>query len=397
VSDRANREAIDEIVGILDGMFARAGESLALHEPEIGVAEKALVMEALDEGYVSYAGRHVGLFEAALAQACGARHAVALASGTSALHLLLHTLGIGKGDEVLCPSLTFVASANAIVHAGAQPHFVDCTRSDLSIDCARLESHLARVATREGGALRNRQTGRRLAAVMPVHVFGRIGDMAALRRVAANWSLPIVEDATESLGSRDAENLGARVGVAAALSFNGNKIVTTGGGGAIVTDDSALAARLKHLSTTAKLPHRWAFFHDEIGFNYRMPNLNAALGLAQLGRLGDMLVRKRRLAARYRTAFAAARHWTFLDERAGCADNFWLNAVMLHSADTATLDAAFEALHAAGFVCRPCWTPMHRLAIYADAPRDELPVTGEMADRIVCLPSSPKLAEMLVG
>jgi perosamine synthetase len=388
-------DAAAELAATLKRMLPEAGTPYHLHEPELTAAEEARVVEALREGFVSYAGRHVSLFEQELAKTCGTREAVAIVSGTAAIQATLLALGIGQGDEVLCPSLTFVATANAIVHAGAMPHFVDCSAETLGLDPDRLQQHLARVATMRDGTLRNKDTGRRLAAIMPVHVFGHVGDMAGLRRVAENWNVAILEDATEALGSRTDDGMLFRFGVAAMLSFNGNKVVTTGGGGAVLTDDIEFARRLKHLTTTAKRPHAWRFDHDAVGYNHRMPNINAALGLAQLGRLDDFIARKRRLAAAYCRAFEQSTHWRFFTEPAGCASNYWLNVVMLSVADAALLETALAELHGFGYYCRPCWTPMHRLAVHADCPRVALPVTEDLAARIVCLPSSPKLAALI--
>lgn len=387
--------AASEIVEILQGLLPPGHGPYQLHEPELSERERELVDEAMTEGFVSYAGRHVGLFEQALARACGTREAVAVVSGTAALQVILHTLGIGNGEEVLCPSLTFVATANAIVHAGAVPHFADSHPDHLGLDSERLRTYLGQIGERRDGVLRNRRTGRRIAAIMPVHVFGHVGRPQELCEVAAEFGLPIIEDATEALGSASASCPVMRMGVAAALSFNGNKIVTTGGGGAIVTDDAALAARLRHVTTTAKRPHPWRFDHDEVGFNYRLPNLNAALGLAQLERLEDFLRRKRRLALAYRDAFARNGRWKFIEEPSGCRSNYWLNAVKAPVADRTLLEEALESLHAAGYKCRPCWTPMHQLAIHAGHPRDALPVAEDLARRIICLPSSARLSEYL--
>lgn len=387
--------AASEIVKILQGLLPPGRGPYQLHEPELTERERGLVNEAMAEGFVSYAGRHVGIFEQALARACGTREAVAVVSGTAALQVILHTLGIGNGDEVLCPSLTFVATANAIVHAGAVPHFVDSHPDHLGLDSGRLRSYLREIGASRDGALRNRRTGRRIAAIMPVHVFGHVGRPRELCDVAAEFGLPIIEDATEALGSMSDFCPVMRMGVAAALSFNGNKIVTTGGGGAIVTDDVALAGRLRHVTTTAKRPHPWRFDHDEVGFNYRLPNLNAALGLAQLERLEDFLRRKRSLALAYRDAFAHDACWDFIDEPPGCRSNFWLNAVKARDADGALLEETLGSLHAAGYRCRPCWTPMHQLAIHAGHPRDALPVAEDLARRIICLPSSARLSEYL--
>jgi perosamine synthetase len=391
ITQSANDPAA-ELIGILRSVLTVGSPPFALHEPELTDVERHHILQILDEGFVSYAGRQVGMFEAELAKACGTTDAVAVVSGTAAIHVLLHVLGIGSGQEVLCPTLTFVATANAISHSGATPHFVDSNDGDLGIDAAKLERHLSRVAERTAEGTINRQTGRRIAAIMPVHIFGHVGDMDAICRLADEWKLAVIEDATESLGSSDGKGPAGSRGVAATLSFNGNKVVTTGGGGAVVTNDRELARRLRHITTTAKLPHRWNFVHDEIAFNYRLPNLNAALGLGQMERLPDMLQRKRRLAQCYRDAFAKALHWRFVDEPKDRTSNFWINAVMLESADAALLDRTLGQLHDAGFLCRPCWTPMHMMPMYADAPRDDLSAAESLVARIINLPSSPKLA-----
>jgi len=388
-------DATNDLLIRLEGMFSPEGLPYQLHEPELTEVEKASIAQVLDEGFVSYAGRQVDLFEEALAKEAGAAHAVAMVSGTAALHAVLMALGIGPGDEVLCPSLTFIATANAVSHAGATPHFVDCSPENYGVDAVTLAAYLKKVAVRENGITRNRETGRRIAAVLPVHVLGHMADMAALMEVADSWSLKVIEDSAESLGSRRPGGAAGVLGTAAVLSFNGNKIVTTGGGGAVLTDDEALAKDLRHLTTTAKCPHPWRFFHDAIGYNYRLPNLNAALGLAQLERLDDMLARKRRLAAAYGRAFADSPFWAFLKEPDGAASNYWLNAALARNLQDVDLDATFERLHKAGYKCRPFWDPLHRLPIYAGCPRAELPVTENLAKRAVCLPSSPKLMGFL--
>lgn len=387
-------DATVELLDLMRHVLPEEGGPYALHEPEIGGAEEGLVLETLREGFVSYAGRHVTLFERQLAEVCGVKAAVAVVSGTAAIHIVLEAYGIGANDEVLCPALTFIASANAISHAGAVAHFVECSEANFGIDAARLDKYLEKIAVKTNGVWCNRATGRRLAAILPVHVFGHIGDIAALRAISAKWNIPIVEDSTEALGSRDEANLLFHSGVASVLSFNGNKIVTTGGGGAVLTDDGDFAKRLKHLTTTAKLPHAWRFDHDEVGYNYRMPNINAALGMAQLDRLDGFVANKRRLADIYRRACAGMQNWRFIEEPAGTQSNYWLNAVMLPSADVTLLDQTLAELHGARYFCRPCWTPMHKLPIYAGNPRDDLPVTEALANRIICLPSSPKLVNV---
>lgn len=388
---RMTDEAAAEIVGILQSVLPPEKGPYALHEPELTSVEKTYVAAALEEGFVSYAGPRVVAFEDSLAALCGVQHAVAMVNGTAALHVVLMALGIGAGDEVLCPALTFVGTANGIAHAGATPHFVDSDAVDLGISPARLGAYLGRIAEKRGGSCYNKKTGKRIAAMVPVHVFGHIGQMDHLADLAEEWGITIVEDAAESLGSRDERNAAFTRSTAAVTSFNGNKTVTTGGGGAVLTNDGELAARIRHLTTTAKQKHPWAFIHDEVAFNFRLPALNAALGQAQLSRFDDMLSRKRKLAGIYRSAFTGARHWTFHNEPQNSVSNYWLNAVHLEAPESTSLDPILQHLIDNGYHCRPFWTPMHKLDFLAEMPRDNLPVAEMLANRVICLPSSPIL------
>jgi perosamine synthetase len=293
--------------------------------------------------------------------------------------------GVQPGDEVIIPALTFIATANAVSYCGAVPHFVDSQHATLGLDPVALAAHLARVIG-AGGV--NKETGRRIAAIVPVHIFGHPVDMDALLPVAEKYGIPVVEDAAESLGSLYKGRKAGSMGVISAVSFNGNKIVTTGGGGAVVTSDKAMAERAKHLSTTARVPHQWSFMHDEVGYNYRMPNINAALGCAQLERLDAFVEAKRALAESYRDALKELNSVTFVAEPEGTRSNYWLNAVML--ADGQARDATLTALHGAGFMCRPVWTLMHRMKMYAHCPRMSLPVAEDIEARLINLPSSAK-------
>ncbi|MGD9923374.1 MAG: LegC family aminotransferase, partial [Pseudorhodoplanes sp.] len=303
----------------------------------------------------------------------------------------LRLVGVASGDEVMVPALTFVATANAVTYCNAVPHFVDIDSDHLGIDPNKLAAHLHRIAQLRNGVCVNRETGRSIRAVVPVHVFGHPCDMDAINAVADEFALAVVEDATESLGSsyrgQPCGGLG-RVGV---LSFNGNKIVTTGGGGAILTDDPTLAGQARHLSTTAKVPHPWAFEHDAVGWNYRMPNLNAALGLAQIEQLSEFVAAKRRLARRYAAVFAEMRGVTFVQEAPGTMSNYWLNALRLDHALAPDREMLLEATHAAGLLTRPVWTPMHQLEIFRDNPRGDLEATESTAPQLLNLPSSASL------
>ena len=365
--------------------------TVALHEPEFRGREREYVDECIRTGWVSSAGRFVDEFERRLEALTGARRAVAAVNGTAALHACLLLAGVKPGDEVILPALTFVATANAVAHAGAVPHLADSEERTLGIDPAKLSEHLARISAADGGC-RNRLTGRRIAAVVPMHTFGHPVDLDGLDEVCRRFGIPMVEDAAEALGSTYRGRHVGTTGLLSALSFNGNKIVTTGGGGAILTNDDALGREAKHLTTTAKLPHPWLFEHDRVGFNYRMPNLNAALGVAQLERLDGFVDRKRRLAGAYRKAFEGIPGVRLFEEPEHCRSNYWLNALLLEDGAGGRRDELLSAFHAAGILARPAWTPMHRLPMYTDCPRMDLSTAEDLERRIINLPSSAGLS-----
>lgn len=384
-----------DIAQRLCSLLAPQGEFVSLHEPEFGGIEEALVIDCVRSGWVSSVGKYVDQFEADVAAACQTGYGVAVVNGTAALEVAMRVAGVAPGDEVLIPALTFIATANAVSHLGATPHFVDVDESSLGMDPIALRAHLDRVVERREGVSWNRQTGRRISCIVPMHTFGHPADMPGIDRVAEEFALVVVEDAAEALGSRIGNRLCGSLGRVAALSFNGNKILTTGGGGAIVTDAPELAAHAKHLTTTAKIKHPWGFFHDEIGYNYRMPNLNAALGVAQLAQLGQRLAQKRALAAGYIDAFAGHPDLDVIQERAGVQANYWLNTIRLKPNAARARDAVLETLNAAGIMARPIWEPLHRLPIYADAPKANLNVTQDLAMRLINLPSSAHLSGRL--
>lgn len=363
---------------------------VGLHVPDIAELEKQRVRECLDSTFVSSVGVFVTEFERGIADFTGAGHAIAVSNGTSALQVALELAGVGAGDDVIVPTLSFVATANAVSHAGAQPYFVDSDEETLGLSVDAVAEVLRAARSTPDGPV-NAVTGRRIGAIVPMHTLGHPMRVAELVALAAEYDVPVVEDAAESLGSRvDGVHTGTsgRLGI---LSFNGNKILTTGGGGMILTDDDVLARRARHLTTTAKLPHRWEFEHDEVAYNYRMPNLNAALGVAQLERLPRFLADKRRLAARYQDAFADAADIEFLTEPAGTTSNYWLCAVRV-SGGAARRDALLEATNDAGLQCRPFWNLLHAQAPYRRLPHAAVPVAEALHASVVCIPSSPALA-----
>lgn len=379
----AIREAIARAIG---------SDRAVLHEPQFGGNEWAYLKACLDSTFVSSVGPFVDRFEAELAAYTGARHAVAVVNGTAALHVALRLAGVEPGDEVLVPALSFVATANAVAYCGALAHFVDSEEGTLGIDAAALRAHLERIARREAGGCVNRASGRPIRAVVPMHTFGHPVDLDGLLAVAGDFGLVVVEDAAESLGSLYGGRHTGTFGRLGTLSFNGNKTITTGGGGAILTDDPALAKHAKHLTTTAKVPHRWAYRHDELGYNYRMPNLNAALGCAQLEQMPGFVAAKRTLFERYAAAFAGIDGVRIFAEPAGCRSNYWLQVALLDPAQASCRDAVLAATNDAGLMTRPVWELLHRQPAFADCPRMELPVAESIEARLINLPSSAVLA-----
>ncbi len=367
--------------------------SAVLHEPSFNGNEWLYLKECLDSTFVSSVGKFVDRFEADIAAFTGAKHAVAVVNGTAALHIALKLAGVQAGDEVLIPAFTFVATANAVTYCGATPHFVDSEEQTLGVDAPKLRDYLASHTEQRAGNCINRATGKIIRALVPMHTFGHPVDLDGLMAVAHDFTLALVEDAAESLGSYYHGRHTGTFGVLGTLSFNGNKTITTGGGGAILTDDEALARHAKHLTTTAKLPHAWEYRHDEIAYNYRMPNLNAALGCAQLEQLPAMLRAKRELFQRYQTALSPIPGVRLMAEPEGCQSNYWLQTLLLDPDHAAERDALLQATNAAGIMTRPAWILMHELAAFRESPRMDLATAQSLVQRLMNIPSSSGLAQ----
>ena len=382
-SSAAIVEAVRSVVG--------TSGKISLHEPEFDGSEWQYVKECLDSGWVSSVGKYVDRFESDLAAFTGAAHAVAIVNGTAALHLCLKLTGVERNDEVLLPALTFIATANAVSYCDATPHFCDVDDLTLGLDAEKLKRHLQENAELRAGQCFNRNTGARIRAIVPMHTFGHPVDMDSLIEVADRYRLVVIEDAAESLGSIYKGRHAGTLGKLGALSFNGNKIVTTGGGGAILTNDGELARAAKHLSTTARVAHKWSFLHDAIGYNYRMPNINAALGVAQLEGLGGFIARKRMLADAYKHAFEPVPGVRFFSEPSFARSNYWLNAIMLDDENGASRDEVLQALNDDGLMARPVWTLMNQLPMYDACPAMDLSCAERIERRLVNLPSSASL------
>ncbi|WP_375191706.1 LegC family aminotransferase [Marinobacter sp.] len=365
----------------------RTKEFIPLHAPVFGGAEQAYVAETITSTFVSSVGEFVNRFELDVARFTGSEAAVATVNGTAALHVCLKLAGVGEGDLVLTQALTFVATCNAIRYCNGEPVFIDVDRSSFGMSpeslAAWLEQHAMTDA--EGNCI-ERESGKRVGACLPMHTFGHPCDLEGLVSVCQMWGIPLVEDAAESLGSFYKGRHTGTFGLVAAVSFNGNKIITTGGGGMILSDKKT-AARAKHLTTTAKKPHPYEYVHDEVGFNYRLPNLNAALGVAQMEQLTDFLAQKRELANKYREFFRGT-DYAFVDEPEACKSNFWLNAVLCPSLEAR--EHLLKETNAEGVMSRPVWQLMSDLPMYRHCERDALTNSRYIAERLVNLPSSVK-------
>lgn len=356
-----------------------------LHRPVFEGNERRYLVETIDSNFVSSVGARVTEFEERIAVFAGAARAVATMNGTAALHMALVLAGVRPGDEVISQALTFVATCNAVSYIGARPVFVDVDEDTLGMSPDALRHWLTENTTLREGQCVNRRTGARIAACVPMHTFGLPCRIEAIASVCVEFGIPLIEDAAESLGSYVGDRHTGTFGTLGTFSFNGNKVITTGGGGMIVTDDPALADRAKHLTTTAKIAHAWEFMHDEVGYNYRLPNLNAALGCAQMEALPAMLEIKAEVAGRYRT-FCREHGLHFIEPISGTTANYWLNAVRLH--DRAARDAFLEFTNARGVMTRPIWRLMTELPAFGGCEHDGLQVSSWLADRVVNLPSS---------
>ncbi|PKM77862.1 MAG: aminotransferase DegT [Firmicutes bacterium HGW-Firmicutes-15] len=380
--------SINTIIQTLQEVLPKDREFIALHEPLFKGNEWTYVKDCLDTGWVSSIGQYVDRFEQQLADYTGAKYAVAVVNGTAALHICLQMAGVAAGDEVIMPALTFVATANAVCYCGAIPHFVDSEARSLGLDPYKLADYLDDISELRLKGCFNKKTGRRIKAVVPMHTFGHPVDMEPLVEVCRKFRLELIEDAAESLGSYYKGIHTGNWGRLSVLSFNGNKIVTTGGGGAILTNYESLARLVKHLCTQAKLLHPWSLNHDMVGYNYRMPNINAALGCAQLAQLPEFIEKKRALAKRYQEAFSEVEGVEIFHEDDYAYSNYWLNALLLDEKYCAERDKLLEITNGHAIMTRPAWTLMHRLPMYVNCPRMDLSGAESLERRIINLPSS---------
>jgi perosamine synthetase len=366
----------------------QTADFIPLHEPKFCGNEKAYLIDCIDSTYVSSVGKYVDRFEQLVAEYTGVKYAIATINGTAALHIALKLAGVDQNDEVITQPLSFIATCNAISYCGAKPVFVDVDLDTLGMSPVSLRKFLDANAIKTTLGCINNKTGKKISAVVPMHTFGHPCRIDEIAGICNDFNIPLIEDAAESLGSfYQGKHTGA-FGMLATLSFNGNKTITTGGGGMIITDNEVLAKRAKHITTTAKQPHPYEFVHDEIGYNYRLPNINAALGCAQMEILPRLLENKRDIANAY-AEFFPSRHPKFIKEPPQAISNYWLNTLVLE--DRQARENFLKDLNGAGVMSRPLWRLMNELPMFSDCQSVDLTNAKWLEERVVNIPSSARL------
>ncbi len=387
MTNKPPSNSFSEIIDFIKSLYP--GENpVPLHAPRFIGNEKKYVLDCIDSTFVSSVGRYVDRFEEMICEITGAKHVIAIVNGTCALHVALKLAGVQPGDEVVTQPVSFVATANSIAHCGANPIFLDVERETLGLDPTALKSFLQVHARIRENTCYNKTTGNRITACVPMHTFGHPCRIDEIAEICNHYHIPVIEDSAESLGSLYKGKHTGTFGLFGIYSFNGNKTVTCGGGGAIVTNDEALAKRTKHITTTAKLPHPYEYVHDMTGYNYRLPNLNAALACAQLEQLDFFIEKKRGLAKIYQDFFEPL-GISFVHEPQHARSNYWLNAIILP--DSKTRDEFLEVTNEAGVMTRPIWRLLNKLEMYKDCQTDALTNAQWLEDRVVNIPSSVRI------
>jgi aminotransferase in exopolysaccharide biosynthesis len=379
-----NKITFQEIVGFIKSLYPN-DNPIPLHAPRFLGREKEYLTKCIDTTFVSYVGQFVNDFEEHIKRLTGAKHAIAIVNGTCALKLLLIAAGVKPGDEIITQAISFVATAAAIKHAGAEPIFIDVEEETLGMSPDSLRFFLKKNAVIKNKILINKKTGNRIFAVIPMHTFGHPVRIDEIANICLEYNILLIEDAAESLGSYYKNKHTGTFGKAAILSFNGNKIVTTGGGGMIISDDQELIDRARHLSTTAKKKHPWEFYHDMVGYNYRLPNINAAIGCAQMEYIEKTLKNKKETAALYKSYFSQSKY-IFIKEPEDSCSNYWLNGIIFKNKEER--DEFLEFSNANGVQTRPVWKLIPFLPPYKSCYLEKIPVSKILESRIVNLPSS---------
>lgn len=378
----------NQVIDFIRQTFQQPKGFIPLHAPCFIGNEKKYLNECIDSTFVSSVGKFVDRFEEMVAEYTGAKKAVVCVNGTNALHMAMLLSGVERDDEVITQPLTFIATANAISYIGAHPVFIDVDLDTMGLSPVKMKEWLQENIEIRNGECFNKGTGRRIKVCVPMHTFGHPVHLDELVEVCAEYHIDLLEDTAESIGSFYKGKHTGTFGKVGAISFNGNKTITTGGGGMLLFNDVELAAKCKHLTTQAKVPHRWEFVHDHVGYNYRMPNINAALGCAQMERLQEFIENKRDLARGYAEFFKGT-DITFFTEPTGCKSNYWLNVVLLK--DKATREQFLEEMNDAGVMTRPVWQLMNRLPMFMDCQCGDLSNAEWLEERVVNIPSSVRL------
>ena len=375
-----------QIVNIVKKILGKGRHSL--HEPYFCGNEWSYVKKTLDENYVSSIGSFVNKFEDQIKKFTKSKYAISVVNGTEALHLSLVACGVKSNDEVLVPTITFIGTANSIIYSGATPHFIDSEFETLGIDPLKLEKYLEKITIRKGKFYFNKKTKRRIKAIMPVHIFGNICQIDKILKIAKKYKLVVIEDAAEALGSFFKNKHAGNFGLFVCFSFNGNKILTTGGGGAIITDNKLLAKKIKHLSTTAKINHRWEYVHDAVGYNFRMPNINAALGSAQIENLNKFLISKRKLFLKYCKDFSKVNDVRLIKNPEFSKSNNWLNTIFIKNSSIKKRNKVLSFGQKNRIFLRPVWKPLHTLKHLNKMPKMNLDGAKKIYESCINLPSS---------
>ena len=375
---------MEKIVDFIKQTF-NTNEFIPLHEPRFNGNEKKYLNDCIDSTFVSSVGKYVDTFEKEFAKTVGSKYAIATVNGTAALHISLILADVKKDDEVITQPLTFIATCNAISYIGAKPIFLDVDLDTMGLSPDALKDFLEKKCEIVDNKCINKTTKKIIKACVPMHTFGHSCRIEEIKDICDTWNITLVEDAAESLGSYYKEKHTGTFGKVAAFSFNGNKIITSGGGGVIVTDDEVLAKRAKHITTTAKIPHPYEYVHDEIGYNYRLPNINAALLVAQLEQLNDFLTAKRKLALKYKEFFSK-NDITFIEEPKNSKSNYWLQAILLK--DKKQRDEFLEFTNKNAVMTRPIWRLMNELEMFKDCQKDDLKNAKYLEEKVVNIPSS---------
>jgi perosamine synthetase len=374
----------DDVIDFIQNLYPE-NKSIPLHEPRFSGNEKKYLVECIDSTFVSSVGKFVDEFEDKIANYTDAKYAIATSNGTSALHISLLLANVEQDDEIITQPLTFVAICNAISYCGAKPIFIDVDKDTMGLSPSSLKEFLKNNTKVKNNQCINKKTGKVIRVCLPMHTFGHPCRIDEIKEICDNHHIFLIEDAAESVGSKYKGRHTGTFGQVGVMSFNGNKIITAGGGGCIVTNDKALAKKAKHLTTTAKVPHKWDFNHDMTGYNYRMPNLNAALLVAQLENLDNFISSKRKLANMYEAFFNSA-DYVFVKEPMDSKSNYWLNSILLKNKQQR--DSFLEVANTAGVMTRPIWTLMSKLPMFINCQKGDLTNAEWLEDRIVNIPSS---------